>query len=197
MTRRDRRHVDSHQERADEDATKKAPTPPDDLLEEALAHTGLTALSPEVQRSILALTAETAPVEPATWTQLLDAAHRGIQHHRNDSAALPRMLFMRRCERETSLDDIAAAIAVPAKQLGAIEHGHDRVETLTAAKVAAWILFLDVDAPQARASLTKALELQRRENVALAAAASPDAEDADDRFIDEVIALVEAEAGRH
>lgn len=202
MTRRDRRHVGTPQVRPDQETANAGAITgamtgsiPDDLLEEALAYTGLTDLSPEVQRSVLGLTPETASVEPATWTQLLEAAHRGIQHHRNDSAALPRMLFVRRCEKQASLDDVATAIGVPAKQLDAIEHGHERIETLTAANVAAWIRFLDVEIPQARASLRKALELQRREDVSLAAAASPDAKGADDGFVEEVVALLEAEAG--
>jgi transcriptional regulator with XRE-family HTH domain len=164
----------------------------DKLLDEALANTGLDALSPEAQRYLLALASDTASVEPSTRQKFVDAASRGIQHHRNDSSALPRLLFLQRRELHSSLEDVAERIGVPADQLAEVERGQGRIEALTAPKVASWINALGVGVDQARASLGRALELQRREDLAVAAAAA-DVAAADDDFIEEVIALLLAE----
>ncbi len=164
----------------------------DELLDEALAHTGLDALSPEAQRYLLALTRDTASVEPSTRQKLVDAASRGIQHHRNDSSALPRLLFLQRRELHSSLEDVAERIGVPADHLAEVERGRERIGTLTAPKVAAWISALGVGVDQARASLGRALELERREDLAVAAAA-PEVSTADNDFIEQVIALLLAE----
>jgi transcriptional regulator with XRE-family HTH domain len=170
----------------------EGPDDRDDLLNEALAHTGLDALSPEAQRYLLALTTDSASVEPDTRQKLVDAASRGIQHHRNDSSALPRLLFVQRRALRSSLEDVAERIGVPADQLAAVERGRERIETLTAPKVAAWISVLGVSSAQARASIGRALELQRREDLAVAAAAT-DVSTTDDDFIEEVIAHLPAE----
>lgn len=164
----------------------------DEVLDEALAHTGLDALSPEAQSYLLALTSDTASVEPSTRQKFVDAASRGIQYHRNDSSALPRLLFLQRRELHSSLEDVAERIGVPADQLAEVERGRERIETLTAPKVASWISALGVGVDQARVSLGRALELQRREDLAVAAAAAEVAAPEDD-FIKEVIALLRAE----
>lgn len=161
-------------------------------VEMTAAHTGLDALSPESQRYLLALTNDTASVESSTRQKFVDAASRGIQHHRNDSSALPRLLFLQRRELHLSLEDVAKRIGVPADQLAEVERGRERIDTLTGHKVASWISALGVGVDQARASLGRALELQRREDLAVAAAAAEVAA-ADDEFIDKVIALLHAE----
>jgi transcriptional regulator with XRE-family HTH domain len=197
----DRRHVDALHElmNADPlegtDGTEEPATSTDEqdeLLDEAMAQTGLDALSPEAQRYLLALTSDTASVEPATRQKLVAAASRGIQHHRDESSALPRLLFLRRRDLQSSVEDVAARIGVAAEQLARVEGGRAPVETLTAEKVASWIGVLGVGADQARASLGRALELQRRENLAIVAA-SVEVSTADDAFIEEVIALLQSQ----
>lgn len=163
----------------------------DDSLDEALSRVGLDALSPEAQRYLLALTADTASVEPSTRQKLVDAAARGIQHHRNDTSALPRLLFLQRRHLGAPLEEVAARVGASAAELDAVERGRARVESLSPAVVASWIDALEVGADQARVSLGRALELQRRDDVAVAAAAAA-APTGDDEFIEQVIALLEA-----
>lgn len=195
----DRRHVDDLHELMDSDPIENGPEKLSDstdsrdgAIDEALAHTGLDALSPEAQRYLLALTADTESVEPATRQKLVYAATRGIQHHRNDTSALPRLLFLRRHQLNTSLEDVAERIGVPADQLDAVERGRARIESITAPKVASWVRALHVGADQARESLRRALELQKREDLAVAAASAAVSPE-DDEFIQQVIALLQAQ----
>lgn len=196
-----RRHLDLLHELMDSDPLEIAeqienPTERTDaegeLVDEALAQIALDALSPEAQRYLLSLTSDTASVEPSTRQKLVDAASRGIKHHRDDSSALPRLLFLKRCELQSTLEDIAGRIDVPTDELADVERGRKRIETLTAPKVASWVRALGVGSDQARASLGRALELQRREDLTVAAAAGVISTE-DSNFIEEVMALLLAE----
>jgi hypothetical protein len=194
-----RRPLDMLHELMDSDPIENSipPLPEDtdtdtEVISEALARVGLDALSPEAQRLLLALTDDVESVEPSTRQRLVSAADRGIQRRRDERSALPRLLFLARRRAEATLEDIADRIDVPADTLDAVERGKELIDTMRPEQVAAWIRSLHVGAEQARESLRRAFRLRREQDLAVASA-SPEVTADQDAFVNQVMALLQAE----
>ncbi len=137
----------------------------------AISSVGLEAMSPSAQALLLRLTDYSENLEPATRGRLVSAAESALRWRKNNSAALPVLLFARRRAAKVTPEEISAQIHVPAEALTDIESGASSMRTIEPDEVAAWIHVLNVDFPDAEAALKRGYE--RRPASPRAAGANP------------------------
>lgn len=137
------------------------------LIDQALSLTTISALSPEAQELLVGLTDTASSLEPAARQRLVVAADRGMKRRREDASPLPRLLFVVRNRENQTLDAVAASLKADDKLLSKIECGESSVKELGPQGVASWIqhfglpkdvaidalrlTFLNTDADQAAA----------------------------------------------
>jgi transcriptional regulator with XRE-family HTH domain len=152
----------------------------------ALGVVGLEAMSPEARALIIKLTDYSESLEPTARESFVSAAERGLQWRRNNSSALPVLLFTRRREQDLKPDQIAASLGLTPEAVAKLESGGVSLRSTTAEVIARWIDYLHVTTTEAETALK--LSVGHAQPSTRAAGRRPRSEpDVDDAFVDEVL----------
>lgn len=165
-------------------------------LSEALSAVGLDAMSPDARELLLGLTDYSENLEPAARESLVSAAERAMQWRRDNSNALPVLLFTRRRQQELSPQQVADALDIEPDAVAAIESGSSSLRSATAPVVARWINLLRVSEGEAEAALM--LGVARPQPTVRAAGRTQPSRtsEIDKAFVDQVLQHLRDLAGR-